>query len=301
MADVACVLQAGAATGETPVWCAERRRLFWVDVQEPALHAFDPETGRDERWEMPAWIGSHALEERGAVVALRSGLHRLDLETGALAFLAPPPCDPRRFFLNDAKCDPAGRFLVGAMYQLLEPGDRQPDAPRGTPLWRYDGRGGWAGLTEPVQTSNGLAWSPDGRTMYHSDTAQHAIWAYDYDPADGAATGKRVFARVEEGGEDGGPDGAAVDSEGFYWCAVFGGGCLLRFDPQGRLERRVAMPVRYPTMPAFGGADLGTVFVTSSSRLLSAEERRQRPDEGGLFAFSAPAPGSPSPRLAIGG
>lgn len=294
---VRTVLAARALNGETPTWCPDRRRLFWVDIREPALHAFDPATGQDERWVMPAWIGSYGLTDRDAVVALRTGLFLFDLGTGALEHLAPPPCDPRRFLLNDGKCDPAGRFLVGPMHLPL--GDPPPGMPQAAPLWRWEGGGHWAEMTAPVQTSNGLAWSPDGRTMYHSDTAQHAVWAYDYDPATGALDGKRVFARVEEGGEQGGPDGAAVDRDGFYWCAVFGGGCLLRFDPGGVLERRVAMPVRYPTMPTFGGEGFGTVFVTSANYPLSPEERRERPDEGNLFAFEAPVPGLQSTRVRI--
>lgn len=294
---VARVLDARALNGESPTWCPERRRLFWVDMREPSLHEFDPATGRDESWVMPAWIGGYGLEAGGAVVALRTGLHRFDFETGALDHLAPPPCDSRRFLLNDGKCDPAGRFLVGPMYHPLAPGDRQPGAAPAAPLWRYDGGGRWTGVTEPVGTSNGLAWSPDGRTMYHADTQQRTIWTYDYDLATGAIAGKRVFARVEEGGQEGGPDGAAVDRDGFYWCAVFGGGCLLRFDPGGRLERRVAMPVQFPTMPAFGGERLDTVYVTSATWPLSEEDRRRRPEEGGLFAFAAPVPGLPAARF----
>jgi sugar lactone lactonase YvrE len=123
------------------------------------------------------------------------------------------------------------------------------------------------------------------------------VWAYGYDPATGAIAGRRVFARVEEGGQDGGPDGAAVDRDGFDWCAVSGGGRLLRFDPHGRLERRVAMPVQYPTMPALGGEMLDTVFVTSASWPLSEEDRRRRPEQGGLFAFPAPVPGLPATRV----
>lgn len=295
---VRTVLPTRALNGETPTWCPDRRRLFWVDIREPALHAFDPATGQDQRWTMPAWIGSYGLTDQGAVVALRTGLFLFDLHTGALQHLAPPPGDPRRFLLNDGKCDPAGRFLVGPMHLPL--GDQPPGAPRVAPLWRYEGEGRWADVTVPVQTSNGLAWSPDGRTMYHSDTAQRTVWAYGYDPATGALAGKRVFARVEEGGGQGGPDGAAVDRDGFYWCAVFGGGCLLRFDPGGALERRVAMPVQYPTMPAFGGEGLGIVFVTSANWPLSEEERRLRPDEGNLFAFEAPVPGLPAARVRIG-
>jgi sugar lactone lactonase YvrE len=144
-----------------------------------------------------------------------------------------------------------------------------------------------------MTNSNGLAWSPDGRTMYHADTARKTIWASDYDPGTGATENRRVFAQVDAGGPTGGPDGAAVDAEGFYWSAVFGDGSLLRFDPDGEVERRVPLPVRYPTMPAFGGPDLKTLYVTSASFPIPADERAARPEAGGLFAFEAPAPGLP--------
>jgi sugar lactone lactonase YvrE len=130
--------------------------------------------------------------------------------------------------------------------------------------------------------------------MYHSDTEQKTIWACDYDPANGAVANRRVFARVDV--QDGGPDGAAVDSDGFYWCAVFANACLLRFDPSGKLERRVELPVRYPTMPAFGGPELDTIYITSATWPLSAAERERNPREGGLFAMPAPVPGLPTRR-----
>lgn len=289
MTEITPVLRAGALNGETPLWCPRRRRLFWVDIRAFALHAFDPATGTDEQWEMPAWPGSIGLTQDGLLVALRTGLWHFTPETGALAPIAAAPCDPRRFALNDGRCDPAGRFLIGTMYAPNAP---ETEGPTEMPLWRHDGGTGWTALTEPVRTSNGLAWSPDGRRMYHADTRRHTIWCYDYDPATGTPTNRRVFARVEEGH---GPDGASVDRDGFYWCAVFGAGCLLRLDPEGRLERRIDLPIRYPTMPAFGGDDLATIFVTSANNPIPPEERARHPLEGGLFALPAPVPGLPNP------
>jgi sugar lactone lactonase YvrE len=210
--DVRCVLSARALNGESPVWDERRQRLFWVDIREPALHAF-PSTGLDRRWEMPAWIGCVALGAgEGVAAALRTGLYALDLESGALRFLAPSPFGPRGLIFNDGGCDPAGRFLAGPMYVPLDPAPSE--GARRAPLWRYDGGGRWTALTEPVPTSNGLAWSPDGRMMYHADTERRTIWADDYDAPTGASAGKRVFARVDV--SDGGPDGASVDRDGFY-------------------------------------------------------------------------------------
>lgn len=289
--DVRCVLDARSLNGECPTWDDRRNVLFWVDIREPALHAFDPADGSDRRWEMPSWIGCIALGEREIAVALRTGLHALDPETNALRFLAPPPFDPRNMIFNDGGCDPAGRLLAGPMHAPLDPPSEV--RPKALPLWRYE-RGRWVEMSPPVATSNGLAWSPDGRTMYHSDTEQHTIWRYDYDAGSGDAANRRVFARLDVA--DGGPDGAAVDRDGFYWCAVFANGCLMRFDPAGKLERRVDLPVRYCTMPAFGGPGLETLFVTSAAWPLPAEERARNKLEGGLFALPAPVAGLPARR-----
>ena len=281
---------ARALNGERPGWHAGRQRLFWVDIREPALHCFDPVTGTDQSWEMPAWIGCYALTDGGALVALRTGLYDVDFDAGSLSFRAEAPFDPRRFIFNDGRCDRVGRFFAGPMYLPLRPGDQQ-DGPRTAPLWRYEPPGRWHAVSPGVSTSNGLAWSPDGRTMYHSDTAQKLIWACDYDEATGAVANRRVFAHVEVEDPQGGPDGATVDRDGFYWCAVFANTCLLRFDPAGRLERRVAMPVKYPTMPSFGGPNLDILYVTSATWPIPDDERDAHPLEGGIFALEAPAPG----------
>lgn len=297
-ADVALVLAAGALNGECPQWCAETGRLYWVDLRAPALHRFDPRTRRDEHWEMPAWIGCYGLGGDQALVALRTGLFRFDFATGALAFEAPPPFDARRFIANDGRCDRQGRFLFGPMYLPLDPGDQNQGAGKQRPLYRYDG-GSWTALTPGVQTSNGLAFSPDGRVMYHSDTAAKTIWRCEYDPASGDCENRRVFAVLDDAPADGGPDGATVDRDGFYWCAVFGSGVVRRYDPDGALEREVRVPARYPTMPALGGDDLMTVFVTSANWPLDPDERARHPNEGALFAFEAPVPGLPEPHLSI--
>ena len=300
---VRCVLRAGAITGETPIWSEREARLYWVDIQEPALHRFDPETGHDEHWTLPAWVGCYALGEDAdggtgrVLVALRTGLAWLDLGTGALAHAAAPPYDPRRFFANDGRGDPQGRFWFGPMHQPYD--DVPKGGPDRLPLWRYDpATGEYTAMTDPVGTSNGLAWSPDGRTMYHSDTDQKRIWTYRFHGDEGRLSDKRVFAEVWTPGF-GGPDGGCVDADGYYWAAIFNGGRVIRFDPTGRIEREVEMPVQYPTMCAFGGPDGRTAYVTSASKPLSPDERERRPLAGALFSFEAPAPGLPAHRVRV--
>jgi len=295
---------AEAINGEGPRWDEQRKRLYWVDMRAPSLRAFEPASGRALSWEMPAWIGCFALVHDGrVVVALRTGLALFDPDDGSLASLAPAPYDQRRFCFNDGGCDRAGRFIVGPMYHPLAPGDCSPGAAREARLWRFcggdnragDAAGSWVPLElPPVRISNGLAFSPDGRTLYHADTPAKTIWACDYDAGEGAVENHRVFAHVDEGGDSGGPDGAVVDRDGFYVCAVFGAGCLMRFDPDGRLERRLPLPVRYPTMPAFGDDDLATLYVTSASFPHRAGRTDRSPAAGGLLALPAPVPGLPT-------
>ena len=287
-----CVFRAQALNGECPRWNVRERRLYWVDMRAPALHRLDPLTGVDESWPMPSWIGCYAFCDDGSLlVALRTGLFRFDPSDLELRFRAPPPYNPLRFCFNDGGCDRQGRFHVGPLHDPLT---AEPEgAPDAAPVWRLEGST-WKAATAPVTIANGLAWSPDGRTLYHADTARKTIWAMAYDEVTGQAEAPRLFARIEEGGEIGGPDGAAVDRDGFYICAIFGEGCLLRLDPDGKVERRIAVPARYPTMPAFGGDDLATLYVTTASFPIPEQARRGHPDDGAVFALEAPVPGLPA-------
>jgi sugar lactone lactonase YvrE len=284
------LLPAGVLNGEGPTWSVALNRLWWVDVRGHALHLFDPGSGRDEMWDLPSWLGACYLTDHGVAVTLRGGLFLFDRATTQLRFCAGPPYDPRRFLFNDGRCDRTGRLFAGPMLNPLPPVD--DTAPERLPLWRYDGSGRWTEMTDPVRTSNGLAWSPDGTVMYHADTRQKTVWAYDYDQATGAVARKRVFAIVDIPGASG-PDGASVDRDGFYWVAVFGGGCVLRFDPDGKQERRVDTPCRYPTMPAFGGPGMNTLYLTSANHPVPDADKLANPQEGNLYRMTAPAPGIP--------
>lgn len=289
--DVRTVLTVKALNGERPAWSIPRQRLIWVDIRGPNLHEFNPADGTDRFWEMPSWIGCHALTQAGAIVALRTGLYHLDFAANTLTQMASAPFDSRRFIFNDGRCDRRGRFFAGTMYVPLKPAPDIDKAAQRTPLRRYDGNGVWSDASPPVATSNGLAWSPDGATMYHADTDAKLIWTYDYDEQQAVASNRRVFVDLTD--HEGAPDGATIDRDGFYWIAMFGGGEILRFDPDGVMERRVRMPSMFPTMPALGGADLGTMFVTSATWKLPTAQRGHTPD-GDLFAFESPCPGLPS-------
>lgn len=288
MWDVDCVLDARAELGECPVWSAPEQALYWVDIRAPALHRLDPATGATRTWPMPSRIGSFGLRETGgAVVALVDGFHRLDLDTGGLTFLAgPAPVPGTRF--NDGKVSPDGRFWAGTM-------DEESLSRPIAALYRLDPDGTLHRMVEGLVVSNGLAWSADGRTMFHSDSKAQVIWAYDHDPERGTLAGRRELARPTEA--QGRPDGAATDEKGFYWSAGVSAGVLNRWAPDGRLERSIPLPCSNPTAPCFGGADLRTIFVTSLRHDLPPEVLAAKPLSGGVFAVRVDVPGVPVGRF----
>ena len=289
MTQVRCVLDAKARLGECPVWSPEEQALYWVDILAPALHRHEPATGASRSWPMPSSIGSFGLDRRGgAVVALRHGFHRLDLATGELTFLVHPEPDRPGNRLNDGKVAPDGSFWAGTM------DEERLARPTGS-LYRLDPDGSCRKMVEGLIVSNGLAWSADGRTLFHSDSKAQVIWAWDHDLATGAIANRREVARPSSA--VGRPDGGAADVAGFYWSAGISAGVLNRWAPDGRLDRRIELPCAAPTCPCFGGADLRTIFVTSLRHDLSAAQLAERPLSGGIFALEVEVPGVPVARF----
>jgi L-arabinonolactonase len=290
---VECVLDIKARLGECPVWCRRTSSLYWIDIEAPSLNRFDPATGRNRVWMLPEPIGSFALcpDPSTMLVALKSGLCRFDLESAALTPLVAPEPDLPDNRLNDGRCDRQGRFWVGSM---RDPPD--PSVPTGS-LYRFDGRDRWTPMVGGLHVSNGLAFSPDGRTLYHSDSfpAIRSIWAWDLDIATGTIANRRLF--VDTHGMPGRPDGAAVDADGCYWSTATDGWELVRFTPAGKLDRRIALPVAKPSMLAFGGERLDTIYVTSIRR--ADADLSKQPLAGGLFAVAgAGVTGLPEPLFA---
>jgi len=289
MAEVRCVLDAKAELGECPVWSAEERALYWVDIRAPALHRLDPATGATRTWELPTRVGSFGLREAGgAVLALTDGFHLLDFDTGKLSYLDGPGQQVPGTRFNDGKVSPDGRFWAGTM------DEEKLSRPIGV-LYRLDPDGTVHSVVDGLIVSNGLAWSDDGRTMFHSDSKAQVIWSYDYDPEHGTITNRRVVARPSE--EVGRPDGAATDVAGFYWSAGVSAGVLNRWAPDGTLDQTIPLPCPHPTAPCFGGADLKTIFVTSLRHDLPADVLSVMPLAGAIFAVDVDVPGVPIARF----
>lgn len=267
--------------GEGPVWSVGEQALYWVDIERPCLQRYHPETGAYTAWAMPSQIGSFALRQSGgAVVALRDGLYTFDLDSGALHNICrPEPERGTRF--NDGKCDRYGRFWAGTM-------ELKVAAPVGA-LYRLDGAGNCQLMRPNVTCSNGLGWSPDNRTMYYTDTPTRHIVAYDFDGETGQISHERIFAEDS----DGFPDGLTVDAAGYVWSAKWDGWKIVRYAPDGTVDREIPLSVQRPTSCTFGGPALNQLYITSASVGLSASERAEQPLAGSLLVLETDATGLP--------
>jgi len=275
--------------GESPLWHPEERQLYAVDIPGRQVLCWRSGASEPVVWAQDAEPGCIAARASGGLlVARRDGLWALDTATGAQHCIAPPPYDPARLRFNDGKVDPAGRLWVGSISDA-----REPEAA----LYRFGGQA-FSAEVPGLTTSNGLAWSPDGRRVHWSDTKAHRIYVAEFDATTGALSAPRVFAEfqprtpgVSYGGR---PDGAAMDAEGCYWAAMFEGGCLLRIAPTGEVLQRIELPVACPTMPAFGGADLRTLFVTTAREKRPADEIERQPLAGAVLQLRVDVPGLPA-------
>ena len=260
---VECVVADSNELGEGPLWDAEEGVLYWVDgtgrrVGKPSIWRYDPCTGKTRHWALDHDVGALALRVGGgAVLALDDGFYFFDFDTSRLTLIEHIEADQPRSRLNDGKCDRQGRFVAGGMDDqealkicgLLSLG-------RDLKITQID---------QGIICSNGPCWSPDGKTFYFADTFQQTMWAYDYDLATGALSRKRRFASTTE--ETGFFDGSTVDAEGCVWNALVIGGELIRYTPDGEIERRIGMPVRNITSLNFGGPNLDEIYVTSMARV----------------------------------
>jgi sugar lactone lactonase YvrE len=277
--------------GEAPLWHPAERNIYWVDIASFKVHRVHPLTGEHREWLMTSEPSALALHPHGGlVVSLREGFVHLDTASGTVTLIAAAPYDTSVARFNDGAVDPAGRFWVGTIY---EPRDQQAAAmyclEKGSVSLKWSG-----GMTN----SNGLAFSPDGRAMYHADTTSHRVDRYVFDADSGTVSHPQRFQQfsTDKAHNYGGrPDGAAVDSEGAYWCAMFEGGRLLRFSPEGELLREVSLPLRCPTKIAFGGDDLRTLYLTSACQGRSSQELEQYPLSGCVLAMTVDVAGREEP------
>lgn len=286
-----CVLalrEGGGPKGECPVWDWREQVLYWCDIDGGRVNRFDPASGHNVFVALDEQVGSFALTAEPGVllVALRSGLHRLDMRNGMRSRFALPelPSIARR--LNDGRCDPMGRFWVGSMCDPIIASDRS-----GT-LYRIDADARVSAHLGGLAIANGIAFSPDGRAMYLADTGVEVrrLWRFDYDVVEGVLGTRHLVAGAPAQGR---PDGGCCDTDGCYWSAQLDAGRVLRYTPDGRIDRAVTLPVQWPTMCAFGGADLDILYITTLRRGGAAADLPDQPLAGSIFACHPGAQGLP--------
>jgi sugar lactone lactonase YvrE len=282
------------AVGESPLWCARRSLWYWVDIPARRIWRYDPSTGVARAWSSTEMAACVALDEEGDLIAgMESGIFALRLADASDAVdaepLAVPFADMAGMRFNDGRCDRQGRFWSGTMAF-----DTALAKANGN-LYRYSAKDGLSvPLVSGLVVQNGLAWSPDGRTMYLSDShvSRRMVWAFDYDPDTGTPSAQRVFVDMRL--HPGRPDGAAIDVDGCYWTCANDAGRLHRFTPEGKLDRSVILPLAKPSMCSFGGADMRTVLVTSISTGAPAGDRLA----GAVLTLDVGVAGMPEQRFA---
>ena len=279
--------------GESPVWSERDGRLYFVDLRDtPAIHALDPDSADEARWPMPEDIGCIVPSTgRTLIAGLRSGFATFDPASGRLEHFLDPEAEMPGTRLNDGKCDRRGRLWCGSM---------NPDSALAEgSLYVLEGFDRCARVLGDWLTPNGIAWSPDGATMYVADTRRGTIDAFAFDAECAMLRERRLFADI--GALPGGPDGACVDREGFLWSAIFDGGALLRLDPQGRVDRVLPLPVSKPASCTFGGRDYRTLFVTTAARGLSPSQLAAEPLAGHVLALDVGVAGFAADAFALSG
>ncbi len=285
MSELEHVLRVEAKLGEGPLWDPAEGVLYFVDIESHCYYRYEPKTEQLERVDVGLPVGVMALRQNGGLVlATRDGFGFWDPAAKRLTPIADPEADKPHARFNDGAVDDRGRFWAGTM------GDDDRNS-----LYRLDPNLTVHTMETGLGTCNGINWSPDRKTMYLTNTPHQVIYAYDFDLDSGGMSNRRIF--VDSSGESGYPDGLTVDSEGFVWSARWGGSKVTRYDPQGRVEREIRLPVEQVTCCAFGGADLDELYMTTAWTGLSDEGRAKQPLAGDLFRVRVGVKGMPAARF----
>lgn len=295
--NIAIALDARNGVGEGPFWDDRGQTLWWVDIVARRVLAWRPGEPEARSWATPGFASAVVLREAGgALVASEQGLHFLNPGTGELTPFCQPEADRPDNRANEAKCDPRGRFWLGTMQNNLHPdGSDKPMTADTGALYCVHPDGQWTREVDGVGLSNTLAWTPDRRTLIFADTRANVISAFAHDEASGTLGARRVFSDEKLPGYC---DGSTIDADGYLWNCRFAGSAIVRFAPNGRVDRIVDLPVTNPTSCCFGGPDLTTLYVTSARFGRTAEQLAANPREGALLAIDTGIVGTISTRFA---
>jgi len=262
IADYHCV------TGEGPLWHPGEERLYWVDIPQGRMFRYDPATDQHEIVYEGEMVGGFTIQADGSLLLfMAKGAVRIWHDGKLDTFIDQLPDEEKSRF-NDVIADPEGRVFCGTM----------PTKERLGRLYRLDTDGSITMVLEGIGTSNGMGYTPDRTGMYYTDSGKGEIYLFDYDQDTGAITNRRIFVRTPK--EEGVPDGMTVDDEGYVWSARWGGGCVVRYAPDGNEERRIAFPATKVSSVIFGGLDYGSIYVTTAGGDNKVENG---PGAGALF------------------
>lgn len=278
-----------ALTAESPLWSVREGALYWIDTWRERVYRLHVASGKRDDWGVPAKIAAVATRAGGGlVVAMKTGIGFLDPSTGAVEMIVNPEPGLPDHRLNDGKTDRGGRFWFGSM----EENGTQPVGK----LYRFSPDRTVAAMDDDYVLPNGPAWSPDDRRMYLADSRRSCIYVYDFDAGSGSVRNRRVFATVPK--ENGMPDGATVDAEGYVWSACASAGKIARYRPDGQVDRFVELPVARPTSVMFGGDDLKTLYITTAASRLDEAALAAQPLAGAILSVRTDVPGLPEPHFA---
>ena len=283
------VADARAMLGEGPAWDVREHCVWWVDILGESIHRTEPLTGLDEVIPVGQMVGALALRQRGGlVVAVRDGFVSVDPASGRIEWMADVEADRPSNRMNDGKVDPQGRFWAGTT-------DIDHRPALGT-LYRLDADLTVNPMLSDVTISNGLDWTADGATMYFIDTPTRQVDRFSFEPTTGSIGDRRKAVSIRP--DAGNPDGMTLDAEDHLWVALWDGWAVERYSPDGTLELRVDVPAAQTTSCTFGGADLGTMFITTAQKEFPDGGKPDQPHAGGLFACRTGVRGRPAHRFA---
>ena len=288
MPNIECVVDAKAQLGEGTCWDPQAQCLWWLDIHSKLIYRYEPLTGLSQTFETPAPPGCLAVRESGGlVVAMAEGFYFFNPTSKQFTSIVDVEAHVADTRMNDGKTDRLGRFWSGTM------SESQTHAPQAVgSLYRLDADLSCHRIIEGVTCSNGLAWSPDSRTMYFADSATPYVWAWDFDATRGEVENRRVF--IDLSSLSGVCDGATVDAEGCYWLTMPFKGKIQRYDPVGKLMQTIELPTDVPTCCEFGGKTLDTLYITTATLGRTSGELKDQPFAGGLFAIDVGVKGLPA-------
>ncbi|CAB4888843.1 unannotated protein [freshwater metagenome] len=292
--DFDIIANTGDQLGEIPTWDEREQALYWIDLLTPRMHRYSMRDGAITSWTTPELLSAFAMREGGGfLVATRSHLAHYDPTDGSFELLVEPEAGNDSNFLNDGRCDRQGRFWIGS-------GNLDMSQPTGL-LHRYDPDGSLTQMESGITLSNSIMWSPDSTLMYFCDSMRREFYVYDFDADTGTIANRRQFATTERHGI---PDGSIVDADGFLWNAEFDlstertTGFVVRYDPDGNVDRLIELPTCRPTALTFGGANLDTLFVVTSRYRMTDADFEHQPLAGAVFALDVGVRGLVEPRFA---